>query len=246
MLPVVLLLVLLGPGHLACALFEPYFLARDAPRANELRTLLVLPANFDHTPKAELVRGTEIVEDKIVHYLSEAGFDVRQLHLSAVTEDWRASQKEVGGIKARRGRIDEKRYESARSSLVRRALERQPADAAIVPTLLLREASYRGFEASWDGVTREVSIDTGGTTRSVLLMRGKDLAISLRITVYDRSGRRVFERYAGLEPIARYETAQNHWKRAVRSDLFGDEEILDSGVRMAFAPWIEAPTAPPE
>jgi hypothetical protein len=241
-LPLLLLFVLLGSSPLACAFLEPYTLAPDAPKSGELRSLLLLPLNFDVAPSPQLVHGTEILEAKLIRFLSESGFDVHQIRLSAVTEDWRASQEEVGGLHStRRGKLDEKSYEIARAAVVRRALARKPADAAIVPTLLVREARYYGRKLQWDGVSRDASIDMSGTTRALAYLKGKELATSLRVTVYDRSGRKVFERYAGLEPIVRYVTSQDHWRREQRADLFEDDRLLESGVRMAFEPWLVAP-----
>ena len=89
-------------------------------------------------------------------------------------------------------------------ALVRRVLERSTADAVVVPTLLVREARFEGMNVMWDGVRREAPIDKGGTTRFVLFMNGEDLATSLRVTVYDGTGRKIFERHAGLEPMTRY------------------------------------------
>lgn len=241
-LPLLISFALLASSPLACAFSKPYTLARDAPKSDELVSLLVLPLNFDTAPSPQLVHGTEILEEKVVRFLSESGFNVLQMRLSAVTEDWRASQAEVGGLEStRRGKLDKKRYEIARAAVVSRALARKPADAVVVSTLLVREALYDGRKLSWDGVWRDAPIDMDGTTRALAFVKGKMLATSLRITVYDRSGRKFFERYAGLEPVSRIVTSQDHWRSERRTDLFEDDRILELGVRMAFEPWFVAP-----
>jgi len=241
-LPLLLVFVLFGSSPLACARFEPYTLAPNAPKSAELRSLLVLPLNFDVAPSPRFVLGTEILEAEVVRFLSESGFDVYQMRLSAVAEDWRSSQQEVGGLEStRRGKLDDESYESARAAVARRALARQPADAAVVPTFLVREARYDGQKLTWDGVTRDVPLDMSGTTRALAYVKGKLHATSLRVTVYDRSGRKIFERYAGLEPLTRIVVSQDHWRQEARTDLFADAPLLESGVRMAFDPWLVAP-----
>ena len=217
-------------------------LTRDAPNPQELHSLLLLPLNFDAAPAPRLVHGTEILEAKLARFLSESGFDVQQLRLSAVTQDWRASQNEVGGLEStRRGKLDEKRYGIARVTVVRRALARKPADAAIVPTLLVRQARYDGRDLRWDGVVRDVPLDMSGTTRALAFARGTMPATSLRVSLYDRSGAKLFERYVGLEPLGRIVTSQDRWELKPRTDLFEDDPLLDSAVRMAFEPWMLAP-----
>ena len=224
-----------------CASFAPYFLDRDAPKASELRSSLLLPFNFDLAPAPQFVQGTEILEEKMVRFLADSGLQVHRLALSATLEEWSLSLKEVGGIESGRpGQLDPERHEAARAALVRRVLALQAADAVVLPTVLAREAHYSGQKLHWDGVWRDAPIDMGGTTRALAYLDGSEFATSLRVSVYDRSGNKIFERYAGLEPIARYETKQDRWRRVLRTDLFEDDEILDSGVRMAFDPWIEA------
>jgi len=234
--------VALASLQAGCGSFAPYFLDRDAPKAADLRSSLLLPFNFDLAPAPQFVRGSEVLDEKVVRLLEASGLQVNRLALSATLEDWSSSLEEVGGIESeRRGKLDRERHEAARVALVRRVLARQAADAVILPTVLAREARYSGQKLHWDGVWRDAPIDMGGTTRALAYLDGTEYATSLRVTIYDRSGNKVFERYAGLEPMARYETKQDHWRRVLRTDLFEDDEILDSGVRMAFDPWIEAP-----
>jgi hypothetical protein len=195
--------------------------------------------NFDHSPSAPIAAGAELLGERIRSQLEARGFEVLAPEMSATLALWKQCSESVGGIADASGqKLDRERYARARSELVRRTLESLPADGAVSAAVLVREARYNGNRLAWDGVMRPVLLDMGNTNRAVLALKGKDMGVSLRTTVFDREGRNIFERYVGLEPLRRFRVKDNRLQISERTDLFQDEAMLEQSVALSFQPWL--------
>jgi hypothetical protein len=233
-----------GALALGCSLFstQAYLLAEGAPTSAEFRRLVLLPLNFDRSPSPQLALGVEEMGERMRGYLEQRGFEVVSPAMSSTLAVWRQCEQQVGGLAAGEGReVDIDRYESARSELVRRVLEAISADGVVAGAVMIREAQYSGQFLRWDGASRRVSIDMGNTNMPVLALRGKDAGTSLRTSVFDRSGRKIFERYVGMEPMRSYKVKYPRVQVVERRDLFQDEALLDEVVQLSFQPWMPPP-----
>lgn len=228
------------------------FVAESLPPSGGIETVLVLPMNFDHSPNASLQQGLRALEREIESQLSAAGFTLVEPRMSKVMKQWtRLVMQGTGGRSTQSSALSGENYETAREHLARRMLKTHPADMVVMPTLLLREGRYSGSNLRWDSVKRPVVMEERKAGASAT-PTGKDLGTSIRVTLYDRDGNRVFERYAGLEPIMRYSMNDAYYvhefrmKSKTRDDLFEDAAIITEGVKLAFEPWliVEAPSAP--
>ncbi len=224
---------------LACG--GPYHLASDAPKSRDLERLVLLPLNFESAPNPVIAPGTELVREKIRSYLEGMGYEVLEPRMSTTLALWRKCTEDVGGIDEKQGReLSTDRFELARSDLVRRTFESLPADGAVAGTVMLREGRYSGRSLHWDDVTRPVRVDNE-SNYPVLALRGKGVGISLRTTVFDRQGRKVFERTVGLEVVTRYEADHSRLRSITRTDLFQDAALLEDSISLSFRPWLDAP-----
>lgn len=239
-----LLTLIVALGSFSCAAFRDYYLDPAGPTPPEVGEVLVLPLNFDSTPAPVLATGVDLMLEMVTGHLEDEGLVVGTLRLSTVTGYWKEETEKLGGVANKEsGKLDEERYETARAAVARRALEQSGAAVVVVPTLLIRKARFFGRTVMWDGVTRPVVFEFTEAAPSDLTPRGEDAATSLRITIYDRSGRRIFERCAGLETAIRYVLKSKTYQRVPRNDLFRDPALLDEGVRLAFVPWLANPAA---
>jgi hypothetical protein len=237
--------VLLAPLALVLACVTEttgVYMVEDPPTEEELHKILFLPMNFDSAPPAAYLAGTEIVSERLITYLQECGHDVSKARLSEVMSGWQKAIDQVGGLTAADGQtMDEERYELARVQLVRRLLAAHPADGVLMPTLFIREGRINGTNLRWDGVSRPIPIYNVGTNAPVANVVGKDRGTSIRISVFDESGRMVFERYAGIEPITKYRITGGGLHKDDRRDLFQDESILSQSIRVSLTPLIDPP-----
>jgi hypothetical protein len=231
----------------ACAGTGSGYLVEDAPRGVEIRTVLLVPMNFDATPPTELVHGVEILDRKVARYVEDSGRRVQRASLADVMHEWQKLAGEVGGfVDANGSVILDERVEWARGELARRLAADRACDVVLMPSLLVRPGWYSGIKLRWDGVTRIVPIDLEpGSFMETQSIAGQGLGTSLRMTGYTPGGDKFFERFAGLEPVDRFEmggfgtTRGGYVRSSRRDDLFEDTEILDEGIAMGFASLIE-------
>lgn len=235
-----LVTVINGSLVLGCSHLLPRFhLSEDAPKSGDLARLVLLPMNFEHSPRSSLAPGTELMGERIRSYLEASGYEVVVPRMSETLALWKKSIAVVGGIADESGEaLDEERYGRARSELVRGTLASIPADGVVAATVLVREARYVGMDLSWDGAVRPVVIDMGNTNLPALRLNGKDMGTSLRTSVFDREGSNFFERLVGLEPLRRIRVVNRRIKVEEREDLFQDEALLEDGIALSFQPWL--------
>jgi hypothetical protein len=228
---------LLGSG---CGVFgQSYHLAADAPKSSDFRQVVLLPSNFDRTPISALASGTELITERVRRHLEEAGFEVVAPSMSTTLALWKECIEDAGGILDESGRkLDTPRYETARSDLMRRMLASHRADGVVAPAVIVRKARIIGSKLSWDGVQRPVPVDIAETNLAVLQLHGNELGVSLRTSVFDRSGRNVFERFVGLEPLRGFRVKGGRGEIYTRTDLFQDESIIQHAVVLSFEPWL--------
>jgi hypothetical protein len=241
---------------LGCAGGSPY-LVEDPPTLQELRTLLVLPVNFDSTAAQQHItpalfnRGVRQLSKLVADYVESARHGTKPLGRKEVEPAWRSAVEEVGGITDASGRtLLEGPYEAARVGLVRSLLARHGGDGVLMTGLFVREGRYNGQHLRWDGALRKVRLKQSNNQAYISNVSGGDLATSVRIAVYDGRGRKVFEQYGGLEPIREYryvgggvmEYSTGSMTSRNRTGLFQDEALLRDGVRIAMTPLIVVPT----
>lgn len=213
-----------------------YFLAPEAPRADALRTLLVLPLNFEVLPPSNLVDGVEQLQDLVRQHLAATGRGVETLTLRATMTQWAAAVRSVGDANAQR---DSERYLAARAELVRNALAASGADAIVLANVEIHRAMIRGNQVAWDGVVRPLTISSvvGGQGRSIAAT-GSARVTSLHVTVFDRQGTLLFERSRGLEVADELRTEGKGYWVLDREDLFQNDALLRDAVQTVFEPWI--------
>jgi hypothetical protein len=230
-----------------CAGSGGTFIADDAPTGAEIQRVLLLPMNFDATPPTELARGVEVLDRKLHSYLVGTGRRVSRPALVEVMREWQQLASEVGGFvnDDDKTEVEWDRVEQARCELARRLAIDRLVDAILMPTLLIRQGWYSGIKLRWDGVSRRVPVELEpGSFMETQSIGGEGMGTSLRVTAYTTEGKKFFERFAGLEPIDRFEmggfgTARGAYVRSYRrTDLFRDAELLEEAIAAGFSPLI--------
>jgi hypothetical protein len=235
-----LIVLLAGSG---CQTGANVFIAKDAPSGESLHRLVVLPMNFEYEMPPNFEQGAKLLATELVGFLTDTGHEVEVVPFSEALHNWAnvaANEKtaSVGG------------YEIARAELARRTVTEHPADAVVVPTLMIRPGQYAGRVMRWDGTRQPIKIlrdnmNTRTMTDVVTSLSGTGKATSIRITIYDASATKIFEAYAGLEPIIYIRETEHNFYIRQRNDLFNDQQILKDGIRRSLAPLI-APQPPPQ
>jgi hypothetical protein len=221
---------------LGCA--KPYFLAPDAPPGDELRTLLVLPVNFERVTPRSWTGGLDSITHQVHAYLLGTGRVVRAAPVRDVIRDWNEATRAVGGLRDARGRVEPARYHYARMELVRRVAARSDADAVVWPTVGGRVAKGSAQEGlAWDGVEREVPVETGGGPPRYDV-QGEFQVASLEVAVFGRDGRLLYEHARGLEPLESLLLGPRRFWVQDRREPFEDAALLNDQVRAAFEPFL--------
>jgi hypothetical protein len=205
--------------------------------------------NLDYPLAKEFHEGKVLVSATLHQYLEATGQEATFLDRSDVESKWAEAVGSGGGIvDEKRKWLVEARYATARAAFARRVAAETGADQVLMPSLMVREGRYSGTNLRWDGVMRRLDMKNQNPHASTRIS-GKDLALSIRVSIFDADGELVFEQLGGIEPITAYEhTAgkvtemdSGSVKRRIRDDLFEDDAILRDSVRVALTPLIEAP-----
>lgn len=223
---------------LGCA--KPYFLAPDAPPGQELRTLLVLPVNFDRVTPRSWTDGLDSITHQVHAYLLGTGRVVRAVPIRDVIADWNEATRSAGGLRDAQGRVAPERYHYARVELVRRVAARSDADAVVWPAVGGRVAKGSAKEGlAWDGVKRDVPVETGGGPPRYDV-QGDFQVASLEVAVFGRDGRLLFQHVRGLEPLESLLLGNRRFWVQDRAEPFDDATLLNDQVRAAFEPLLAA------
>lgn len=224
------------------------FLTETLPPVDQIKTAVLMPLNFDHTANASLQDGLKKLQLELATQLNAAGIETIEPRMSTVMGTWRMLVKQANGESSTSNTaLSGPNYLAAREELAKRMLKAHPADMVVMPTLLFREGRYSGTRLKWDSVKRPVVMTERATGASTAMIKGKDRATSVRITLFDREGHRVFERHGGIEPMTRYSMndafyfSEFQMKSKLRDDLFEDPWMITDGVRIALEPWLVVP-----
>lgn len=241
-------IALLALLSVACGAKQDFQFGEGAPTASQLDSVLYVPLNFDYTPGPELVDGVERLDREVRRQLGEAGVVLHEVRRSEVARQWREAQQALGGLSASSaGGVDADRYDLAREELARRLLADRPDAAVIMPQFVVTEGRYVGTRLRWDGVYKPPVVERKNRGVTAAMIKGKDMGVSVRISVFDRAGKRYFDRKAGIEPLMRYFFNEAFYvdefdiKKEVRADLLEDSQALGEGVATALDPWIPKP-----
>jgi hypothetical protein len=197
-----------------------------------LSKAILLPINATNE---EPIKGLDVANDRItallLTHLESKGVEVEKVDPAefkkASEAAHRAEQKrrksETSGVVA---------AEVVFGDLVPAILEDldESAQLVISPSIVMRTAVYKGTRTIvWDGVRRRERVGAD------MIMSGSTAAASIRISVFDREGDRVFSGYGGLEPPFMIDSAS--MKYVLREDLFQDERNLREGICIALYPY---------
>jgi len=213
-------LVWLGTG---CAQ-DAGFLAEGWEEAPAAQRVLVLPTNFDDPPPNFLAAATERVTDEVEARVRASGRECERVSTSEALD---AGSTVVRGLDLGRS------YEpaTARPHLAAHLARLHDVDLVLLPEIVVRDAVSREGVFFWDGARDAYRKGIGAD------LSGSQVAISVRIQGFDRSGREVVRSYGGIEAVYRLEIyADGSYQVTLRDDLLENAGNLRQGVDLAVAP----------
>lgn len=225
---------------LACALS-----ACAGTREPELAPLpeidAVLLAPLGVTSTREVATGAEALDEVIARVLWESDLRVHAAPAAEVRSDWSAAQRDVGpiGVPGEPGDEASQRFDRAAAALAAAWRARGTEfDALLIPFVVNRPGTVVGQSVQWDGVVRPLPLEYAHRDKAHVEARRRLTArcTTLRVLAYGADGRRLFERYGGLEVTQRMKIAEGNWSWTQRSDLFRKRDDLEDGVRVALRP----------
>ncbi len=236
----------------ACATEAGNQISEGHAGAPGVRRVLLCPLNLVLALRPEIQRGAKPVDDEIVAYLESRSLQLERLGLIEGRKLWKqsvAEAKALGSV-ARGAQI-----------FVSHLAQDHEFDVVVMPSLLLHQERMDNWNASWDGVTRRMTvanapesgqeIDRPDSTYDIGIM-GRSLSgpvwvTSLHVLVFDRNGARIFEGRGGMELTQEVELgpAKKKYESRLRprGALFEDRIFLREGVARAFTPFLTPPDA---
>jgi hypothetical protein len=200
----------------------------------------VLLAPLGVTQKRALEPGAEVLDELITRVLWERDLRVQAPPADQIRADWNAATRDAAQAEpAATGDADAARFDRAAAALVAAFRARGTEfDALLIPALVIRQGKVVGQSVQWDGVVRNLPLEYENRDKAHIEARRRleTRCTSLRVLAYGADGKRLFERYGGLEVTQRMKIAEGNWSWTLRGDLFRKREDLESGVRVALRP----------
>ena len=223
-------------SNLACATKPP------EPPLPHISSVLVAPMNFNQDLPEKLDAGAPVVHELLSGLIYQRDIRVSSVPFEEFHDIWIAEAKAVGTLYDAEGNLDPARYDEAVRSLVAAYRKRGAEfDVLLIPYLAVRPGSVVGQSVKWDGTTQRLPLEYRNRDRAHLeARRGLQVGCtSLHVLAYDAEGKRLFERYGGLEVMQRMQIDENGWRWASRDDLFRKRTDLEEGVAIALEPLLE-------
>jgi hypothetical protein len=199
--------------------------------------VLLAPPNFGRELPETFAEGPPVLSQELRAALEARGVRVFAPDRAEFGEVWEAATGDVGTLLGPSGDFDAAQLDRALRALVETWASRGVRfDRVLLPQLELRSATIAADGASWDGVKRRVEVDRSKAGKALWTWPNRESAtcLSLRLLVYAGDGRRLYDRYGGLEVVHRYRSSD--LSATVRWDLFSDRAAVREGVEIALAP----------
>ncbi len=216
---------------------------QDAPTAPGYGRVVVAPLNLGLAAPAELAGGGAPVWNELLHYLRRLDRPLAVLDAPGAGRLWSSARVELEGS----GAVVDPR--STASRFAERLAEQVDYGVLVMPSLVVRKARIGGYQASWDGVRRDLPLRGSLPIASALQdavsgvavagYRGSIAAASLYVLILASDGEPLYESLAGLDLIQEIaQVARIHhapkWSLEPRRDSFADTAGLRQGVERAF------------
>lgn len=214
----------------------------DEPPLPRISAVLLAPVSFNQNLPAPLEKGAPIVQEIVAGVLWEWDIRVSAPPADEFQGTWKNEGQSVGSLYGADGKLDPARFDAAVNALIAAYRARGVQfDALVIPYLAVRSGAITGQSVGWDGTSRQLPLERSNRDVTHMVARRGLHArcTSVLVLVYDAQGKRLFERYGGLEVAQRMQMAEGHWRWTDRGDLFRNRKDLEEGVRFALQPLIE-------
>jgi hypothetical protein len=225
---------------LGCLSLKSYYRYESAyeklPRGTRvLMEPLLASATFPHSFDKGLLSIREMIRAK----LTAAGFAVlSEEQTNAALRELYPQGKNI--FNPDTGKIDVAKLEARRMEYVSRLRERDACDVVLSSRVVVREATYLGTNASWDGVIRNVHFDNTHMGAGNYTMSGVGAGLSVGIRVFDLQDRTLHESFGGIDLVHRVEpsVAPNRYGLIVRENALNDRKMIAEAVAIALHPFV--------
>ena len=227
-------LALIGMLLLACA-----GTPEDATPLPVIASVLVAPVGVRERAPQQVEAGAAVLDEVIARVLWEKDLRVQAAPAEQFRADWKQAQQQVDSAAGGDAQPEAARFDAAAAAVVAAWRARGTEfDALLIPYLVNRDGTVVGESVQWDGVVRQLPVEYEYHDKAHVEARRRlsTRCTSLRMLVFAADGRRLFERYGGLETTQTMKIAEGNWSWTERGDLFRDRADLEDGARVALKP----------
>jgi len=177
---------------------------RERLLADHQRVALI-PLAIGSTAEREAViaRYAELLRPR----LAAAGFVV--VAGDDYTSDWQQLSRDAGGFyDPVTGRLDQARFDAARSTALAALAKRHGISGAVFPAIVSRDASVVSGVAKWDG-TEQLVADSdsklGAYFTVAAYLTAEFPALSLQLRIVDADNHTLYESHGGIQALSQFE-----------------------------------------
>jgi len=239
-----LLLVLACAGTSADSASEP----RSVIAGTAVKNAVILPINVTTVTPVDLEPPLSPVWAGIDDYLRANAVKLRTIDFKVARQFWLGSIKQV----RERPGGSETGFDDAARVLIKKLSAHAEFDTLLVPTVYLTEAPIEQNQATWDGVTRTVRVESnslaGTAVAEEVPLEGLAPAASLHMVVLDADGNRIQEGRGGLDLMVDVrvkhnpygETDEPIFQYIPRADALADPAHVREGIALSLSPFLPA------
>jgi hypothetical protein len=216
--------------------YYPFELADSGPPPQKV---FIAPLNLIEGTKKELVGKERCIDSLIKDYLTGNGKTCTKNN-ALFLSTWKAYLSAEDGIYDKNSGIPKvASIEKLLSSSVLSFCKTEGIDAVIFPSIVQRNAYLSGQFSYWDGVRRELIVESPFQSPQEYTWSGDVKALSMKIVIYKKEGTQYFKSFGGIDLITKigYEGIQ---PRAISIERpFQNIDHIQESLNIAFHPYID-------
>ena len=206
----------------------------------EFKHLVIASINLGKPSRMHLKKSENHIDDKVAHYLRQNGFSVSSSRL--FESRWEKATHKYGELyNPTTGKLS-KFFQSALAETIEDLTKNANIDAVVFTDLIERDIQFSGgmnHIARWDGVSRKPSLQGPGAGVPADFNWGQNVkAVSLWVSIYDGSLKRVFTSIGGIEVTEAIDMKAANPSFIRRRHVLNKDSQIEEGIQLAFHPLI--------
>jgi len=223
-----------------------YQIDAEATDRSKLKKIVIASVNYAQESPSYLRYEESRVDAVVTNYLQGNGYEV--LSGNQFDTAWANALDLYGDYYDRTtASYRRDRFNQILGDSLTELKEKYDVDGILFTDLIVRKVNFsykQPHYAAWDGVKRKPRLKGGnGVPRDYNWAKSFRVS-SLSVTLFRSDKKFVFNSVGGIELIDNLNMKTGTPKATRNSNLFGDEDMLMEGIRLAFHPFIPMPNYP--